>query len=196
MVSSKDCGFVKRVVPGLHGYSCINSIEVQAGGYIAFDERALDPSRTQLIERLYEESLRIHGGPVYIERKTLSIGVLAGFSIDWRGSGTPPPGLRDLLEMSRREGLYVLEYSTEPFVDIYVVETRKSSGVVLLKKILGVDRVVYVGDSENDVPAFRVSDVSVFVRHRYNRGLEVEADYEIEFERLGEWLVRYAGGLV
>ncbi len=160
IVTTKDCEFVERRIPFAHGYGCINGIEVKAGGYVA---EAND------VRGGLEELASSIGGRVY--RKFTSSGKLAGITVDWRDAGSPPAGLREFLARAESVGFRVVRYKQHPFVDVYASSRDKGDAVRLLKALLGVSYVVYLGDSENDLPAWRLADVKILVRHNYNNHL-------------------------
>ncbi|MFN3805508.1 MAG: hydrolase, partial [Pyrobaculum sp.] len=96
---------------------------------------------------------------------------LAGVTVDWRDVGSPPAGLEEALARAESMGFVVVRYRRHPFADIYASRRDKGDAVRLLKALLGVTHVVYLGDSENDLPAWRLADVKILVRHKYNAHL-------------------------
>jgi hypothetical protein len=63
-------------------------------------------------------------------------------------------------------------------------EADKGDAVRLLKALLGVGHVAYMGDSENDPPAWREADVKILARHGLNRGLHVPEAMPMRHEDL------------
>lgn len=51
-----------------------------------------------------------------------------------------------------------------------------------------MNRVVYFGDSLSDIPAFNEADVSILVKHEYNKDIDVKVDYIVERNNIIEWL--------
>ncbi|MEZ0394138.1 MAG: HAD-IIB family hydrolase [Desulfurococcaceae archaeon] len=186
VVSSKDCWFLReRLQPFVRGLACINGLEIVAGGYIAHDEALMKAELVRAIEELRDEALAT-GTVVEVKRSLL--GTTAGLSIDWRGAERPE-GLDALLERAKHMGLNVLEYPGLWFVDIYPSKRNKGDAVRILRALLGVDKVVYFGDSANDVPAFDEADVGIFVEHEHNKDYFPEgASKRVKFEELGRWL--------
>lgn len=180
VVTSKACDFVKPRVPYAHGYACINGVEVVAGGYVAVAEDLGGG-----IERLLPSLRRLDA---YVEEKRTTGGRLAGVTIDWRDSGRPPGGLEELLKEAEASGLSVLRYGRHPFVDIYATRRNKGDAVRILKALLGVHYVVYLGDSENDIPAWELADVKILVRHRHNSHLAPRGTIPIPIEDLPQYL--------
>jgi len=60
--------------------------------------------------------------------------------------------------------------------------------VRLLKALLGVGHVAYMGDGENDLPAWREADVKILARHGLNRGLHVPEAMPMRYEDLPHYL--------
>ena len=61
----------------------------------------------------------------------------------------------------------------------------------MIKKLLKLgskDRLLYLGDSESDNPAFVVSDMSVGIRSDHRLNVKLESDYVLEFNELRPFL--------
>ena len=86
----------------------------------------------------------------------------------------------------------MLRYPRHPFVDIYGAEVDKGEAVRLLKALLGVKHVVYMGDSENDIPAWREADVKILVRHGLNSGFRFDGAIPVSYEELPTYLSQVA----
>ncbi len=185
VVTTKDCDFASRVVPYAAAYACVNGIEVRAGRYIAVARDV----KLEAVEEAYKAAL---GLDAYLEAKRVWGGKMAGFTVDWRGREAPPRGLEEVLQLAGRLGLKVLRYSRHPFVDIYGAEVDKGEAVRLLKALLGVKHVVYMGDSENDIPAWREADVKILVRHGLNSGFRFDGAIPISYEELPTYLSQVA----
>jgi len=189
VVSSKDCGFLLSRVPLLHSYACVNGLEVLVGDYLLLDSAVTRGELLRSIEDVYTEARGL--GDVFVEEKRSLLGFLLGLSIDWRRRGRPPEGLDRVVRVATSRGLYVVNYRYDPFVDIYISRRGKGDAVKVMRALLNLDKLIYVGDGENDVPAFNVADVSVLVRHDFNRWLRLDVDYEVEFSELARWLVNH-----
>lgn len=181
VVTTKDCAFVEPRVPYARAYACINGIEVRAGGYVAVAEGL----KAAELDRLLQSARRLDA---FVEVKRTRDGRLAGVTIDWRDRGEPPRGLEEVLAEAEGLGLRVLRYSGHPFVDIYGADRNKGDAVRLLKALLGVDHVVYMGDSENDLPAWAEADVRIIVRHGLNKDLSVDGAIPIAYEELPRYI--------
>lgn len=183
IITSKPCDFVIPRTPFAWAWACSNGLEVVWGQYHVVDMEAY--RRAGLAERVLQASRVL---PLYVEEKRLMTGLLVGVSLDWREEGDRPDLVSralDVASMAEEWGLHVVRYSTEPFIDIFSVRVDKGRAVSLLRGLLGVTGpVVYLGDSENDVPAFREADISIGVVHRYNQGLRLETDLVVDHSSL------------
>lgn len=181
IVTTKDCRTAYEKVPYAKAFACINGIEIKAGGYtaIADDLRAIEME--QLVRRA--RSL-----DAYIDAKRTSDGRWAGLTIDWRETGAQPKGLEELLAYAEGLGMTVLRYRRHPMADIFASKKNKGDAVKLLKAMLGVSYVVYMGDSDNDIPAWRMADVRILVRNQYNADLKIEGVVPIRFEELPRYI--------
>uniref|UniRef100_A0A7C2VM00 HAD-IIB family hydrolase n=1 Tax=Ignisphaera aggregans TaxID=334771 RepID=A0A7C2VM00_9CREN len=189
VVSSKDCVFLLERAPGFHSYVCVNGLEILTDKYLLIDSSVRNKDVLKAVEEVLLEARKLRN--VDIEEKKSLLGILLGLSIDWRGHGSPPEGLGEVLGTAAAQGLYVVSYKYNPFADIYVTRADKGEGVRALKLLLELDNVVYIGDGENDIPAFKIADVAVLVRHESNQGFEADVDYEVRFEELGKWLASH-----
>ncbi|MGC9118819.1 MAG: HAD hydrolase family protein [Thermoproteus sp.] len=181
VVTTKECGLAARAVPFAAAYACVNGIEVRAGGYVAIAEGL----KSAELDRVLRSAGTLDA---LVEAKRTWDGRLAGVTIDWRERGVPPRGLEQVLNTAASLGLKVVRYSRHPFVDIYGADVDKGRAVRLLKALLGVEHVVYMGDSENDLPAWAEADVRIVVRHALNRDLPVEGAVPIAYEELPRYV--------
>lgn len=100
--------------------------------------------------------------------------------------------------LDKQQNLHIQTYSTHPFIDIYGIKSDKamafdatisqlesfSSGNATKKKIM------YLGDSENDNPAFRKADVSICVHSDERLDPKLDSEYIIQFRDLDTFLER------
>lgn len=106
--------------------------------------------------------------------------------------------------------LYLQKYSFHPFVDVYVIECNKGTAFdLVLSEIsaahdtekenevddrknssikIRAEDVLYLGDSENDNPAFRKAGVSIGVRSDNRIIPELECQRLIKLDRLARFL--------
>ena len=91
--------------------------------------------------------------------------------------------------------LFIQEYSTHPFIDVYVTKLNKGSAfdpvVSKLYEILNIKgKIIYMGDSENDNPAFRKADISIGVNSDNRLNPTLDCTYSIKYENLSIFLRR------
>lgn len=187
VVSSKDCYFLMSKAPFFHSYICVNGLEIVTNNYIL-----LDPSLTRkhLVDAVNNvKALAFKMPEVYVEEKRSLTKALLGLSVEWVEINKVPEGLDEVITAARGGGLTVIEYSLNPFIDIYISNRDKGDAVKALKSLLELGEVIYVGDGENDIPAFKVCDRAVLVRHEYNEGFTADVDHEVPYEELHRWLM-------
>ena len=144
-----------------------------------------------------------------VERKHTSDGILAGLTIDWRNQ------LGDNWSYYRRAinhflsrivsnlkkapvpmGIYVQKYSEHPFVDIYGIECNKGVAfdtiISELRRYISIDNkcTLYLGDSENDNPAFRKAGISIGIRSDARVNPKLDCSYFLDYERLSHFLMK------
>lgn len=144
-----------------------------------------------------------------VERKHTSDGILAGLTIDWRNQ------LGDDWSYYRRAinhflsrivsnlkkapvpmGIYVQKYSEHPFVDIYGIECNKGVAfdtiISELRRYISIDNkgTLYLGDSENDNPAFRKAGISIGIRSDTRVNPKLDCSYFLDYERLSHFLMK------
>jgi HAD superfamily hydrolase (TIGR01484 family) len=143
---------------------------------------------------------------VIVERKYVSNkATLAGITIDWRHlrdwksfKKTSEPllekAIRKQQELSfNTNTLYTQTYTTHPFIDVYAVKCNKS---IAFDRVISEipfaeckgHKIMYLGDSENDNPAFRRADVSIGVLSDDRLNPKLKCEYTISFNQLSIFL--------
>jgi HAD superfamily hydrolase (TIGR01484 family) len=97
--------------------------------------------------------------------------------------------------VSYAQSLFIQEYSTHPFIDLYVTKVNKGDAYELVTSKLSElsnlsGKIIYLGDSENDNPAFRKSDISIGVISDNRLNPKLDSTYFIEFKNLSSFLRR------
>jgi HAD superfamily hydrolase (TIGR01484 family) len=132
---------------------------------------------------------------------------LAGITIDWRHVDdwksfklrSEPQLIEIINEMQRKlqqqngPTIQIQTYATHPFIDIYAAKCNKGIAydtVLSELHILGsaIQKVVYLGDSENDNPAFRKADVSIGVKSDERLSPNLECKYTMKFDKVAGFL--------
>jgi hydroxymethylpyrimidine pyrophosphatase-like HAD family hydrolase len=157
---------------------------------------------------------------IKVERKyTSDRRVLAGITLDWsytKNWDYYKKGVQHFVcalvtRLSQRQqpiNLYLQKYNSHPFVDLYSIECNKGIGFdAVLSEIystsrkgsgdnritnntIGPESVLYLGDSENDNPAFRKAGLSIGVQSDSRLTPRLECQYVINFDMVADFLLR------
>ena len=93
------------------------------------------------------------------------------------------------------QNLFIQEYTSHPFIDVYVTKVNKGDAFDFVVSKLSEKsdfhgKIIYLGDSENDNPAFRKSDISIGVNSDDRLNPDLDCTYTIKFENLSTFLRR------
>ena len=145
---------------------------------------------------------------VIVERKyTSDRKYLAGITIDYRHlenwelyKNKLEPSLNEVIQKysslsQARSNLYTQMYRSHPFLDVYSVYSDKGNAFDLIannilnfknnNEEIGRQRgILYLGDSENDNPAFRKASISVGIISDKRLNPKLDCQYMIEFNDL------------
>jgi HAD superfamily hydrolase (TIGR01484 family) len=143
-----------------------------------------------------------------VEHKHTSDGILAGLTVDWRHhliddwsyyKGAINNLISRMVANLKKPlvpiDVYVQKYSTHPFVDIYGAECNKGMAfdiVISERTNISVDgkAVLYLGDSENDNPAFRKAGISIGIRSDPRLKPKLDCSYFLDYEQLTSFLMK------
>lgn len=128
-------------------------------------------------------------------------GILAAISLDYRQiqkwehykTNIEPYILNSIQQfvLSLPNDLFVQTYSDHPFIDIYSMHLDKGQAIDAISHMLNLSKeqkVLYLGDSENDNPAFRKADLSIGIRSDERVKTKLDSDYLIQFNELTQFL--------
>ena len=193
VATTKDCHFIVERTPFAHLWICSNGFEIRIRDSVILPAELLENMASrEALQELIAKAYELSGAyNLHIEVKRVG-DLVIGFCIDWRNKYTEIPRIvMDLVAEARKRHLNVIEYPGRPFVDIFMLNVDKGWA---LKKLIELNLVkrplAYFGDSENDIPAFKVADISVLVLHDENRDLNIETKYRIEQRDLGTVLYK------
>ena len=164
--------------------------------------------KSKTLEAIAEEvsSCEEFSGMV-IERKHTSDGILAGLTIDWRHlSGDwsyykrgvthfVSSMVANLKKPPVPVDIHIQKYSTHPFIDIYSTECNKGIAFDIVISELAYasvkgKRILYLGDSENDNPAFRKAGISIGIRSDARINPKLDCSYFLNYEQLPSFLMK------
>lgn len=187
------------------GYSTSHVLDEYSTSFYIYDKEKL-LSNSPILEDL---SVRImeRFGDLKIEKKyTFKENVLAGLTFDYRHllkwenykSNIEPIILNRINEYiknnsSHLNDINVKTYTSHPFIDIYSTNFDKGMALDKIRQILNFDnneKILYLGDSENDIPAFLKADLSINVHSDERINTSLKTHYGLEFNELTNFLTR------
>ena len=162
---------------------------------------------SKLLHRILETLQNQNYMDIIIEEKyTSNKEILIGLTIDyghvenWQSfKENKEPIIREIIQKSVNANLtpnlpskdqpFIQSYSSHPFLDIYGVECNKGlafNGILshLEKNKKAGTNVMYLGDSENDNPAFKKSDISIGIRSDTRLNPLLDCKYMLDFKQL------------
>ncbi|MDQ3903625.1 MAG: hypothetical protein M3247_08305 [Thermoproteota archaeon] len=156
-------------------------------------------------------------GSLIVERKyTSDRRILAGITVDWRYAKNwdhfrksvlrfISATLTNISQTPEPVNLYLQGYDFHPFVDVYAIKCSKDTGFdVALSEIsseisdireyrknnITAEHVLYLGDSENDNPAFLKAGISIGIRSDPRLNPKLDCSYFIKYKQLSSFLTR------
>jgi HAD superfamily hydrolase (TIGR01484 family) len=177
--------------------------------------RHLNISRHSLMDnsKLLHKVMKIlqnHNDISIEEKYTSDKEILIGLTIDYRHlenwqsfKDNKEPMIREMIQgsinanlapnSSSKERPFIQIYSSHPFLDIYGVECNKGLAFDNVHSHLEQKErrtsVMYLGDSENDNPAFRKSDISIGIRSDTRLNPVLDCKYMLDFDQLPLFLM-------
>ena len=216
IISTKDFEFLKRKTAFARVLSCMMGIEtlvLKKHRSSQTIEKCLLHADSQVLQRkskaleaiAEEVTSNEEFSDVLVECKHTSDGILAGLTIDWRHLGDDwsyyKRGITlfisrivaDLRKPPVLIDIYVQKYSTHPFVDMYSTECNKGMAFDTVIAELGYassnDKgTLYLGDSENDNPAFRKAGISIGIRSDARLNPKLDCSYFLDYKQLSSFL--------
>jgi len=191
--------------PDTNNLSCIKS------SHLLLDTEVLH-NNSKVLATL-AEAIELKFKQVIVERKFTTAssdggGILAGVTIDWRHledwrlfKKKTEPVLEKMINKQTGQrsspSLYIQTYSSHPFIDLYA--TRCDKGLAFDSIQSNIPNVwnnniegytMYLGDSENDNPAFRKADLSIGIKSDERLSPKLECEYLINYNQLKVFLRR------
>jgi trehalose-6-phosphatase len=187
----KDLGFVMPRTPFAYAWSAMGGLETQIGKRVL--KRESLESRLPNISRAIDYARsHITAAGVEIEEKQDSEARTIAFCVDWRRTKDPEAAkcqAEVVANYCKALKLRLLRYENRPFYDVYPVAPDKGRALQEMLEELAVESgVLYLGDSEMDNPAFRVSSISVGVLHGETPMKLLDCDYLVKFEDVPSFL--------
>jgi HAD superfamily hydrolase (TIGR01484 family) len=189
---------------------CDDNLECIESSHLLLNNNKLLEVNSSILTSIANDIYQNFSQPITVERKfTTGQQILAGITIDWRHvedwksfKVESEPHLKKLIRKKQRElspnsgpKLHVQTYTTHPFIDVYAVKCDKGMAfdrvTSHIPNIKGkLKNIMYLGDSENDNPAFRKAAVSIGVHSDIRLKPKINCKYNICFNKLPIFLKR------
>lgn len=187
IITTKDLHFITSRTPFARAWSAIGGLETRVGRRILRNE-SLESKLLAVSQALNCARLHLSAAGIEIEEKQDSEGRTVAFCIDWRRAENSEKAIDEanrVLDYCVLLGLKVFKYENQPFCDVYPFAPDKGRVLQNMLSELAVKAgVLYLGDSETDNSAFRISNVSIGVIHSETRLSSLECDYFVTFENV------------
>jgi HAD superfamily hydrolase (TIGR01484 family) len=191
IITTKDLHFIRSRTPFAWAWSAIGGLEMQVGKRILKNE-SLEPRLPAISQALNYAFSHLTAATIEIEEKRDSEGRTVAFCIDWRRAKNPEKARKEaerLTDYGEILGLKVAKYENQPFCDVYPIAPDKGRALQnMLRELAVKEGVMYLGDSEVDNSAFRISNISIGVIHHETRLKSLECDYLVKFEDVPNFL--------
>ncbi len=189
VISTKDCDFLIPRTGFARAWSCTNGLEIRIN-----DNRYIHEDLPKWQDKFMSIINYINGidelRNVYVEIKHVG-DLIGGLGIDWRARGSiNMEALNRIIKLANELGFNVIRYRGHPFIDIYPgIQVDKGYAVSRLRELMDIKGpIMYMGDSENDIPAMKVVEYPIGIRHRYNEGLDLPVLLWVREEELPAFL--------
>jgi HAD superfamily hydrolase (TIGR01484 family) len=180
----------------INNFDCIRNQHLIASSHLLLDNSKLLHNILKLIQN--------HKDITIEEKHTSDKGILIGLTIDYRHlenwqsfKENNEPMLREMIQRSINANLashpskdrpFIQKYSSHPFLDVNGVECNKGLAFDIILSHLDekerASNVLYLGDSENDNPAFRKSGISIGIRSDARLNPMLDCKYMLDFDQL------------
>jgi HAD superfamily hydrolase (TIGR01484 family) len=185
--------------------TCYKNRSVQ-NSMLNVDFKILSKNSKKLESIIDTISLKFKNLIIY-RKLTFRGNLLAGITFDWRDLddwySIKKKIERSVLKVSNEINdsseypLFVQRYSSHPFVDIFSTMCSKGMAYDNICKIIENSNdhkfekknILYLGDSENDNPAFRKADLSIGVNSDERLNPKLDSKYLINFSQLPKFLM-------
>jgi hydroxymethylpyrimidine pyrophosphatase-like HAD family hydrolase len=181
--------------------NCVQKIMLNA------DHEILGRNYQKLVSITDRVSMKFKDVSIY-RKVTHNGNLLGGITIDWRAlhdwnsirNEIEQEVFKTINEINTNTSespLFVERYASHPFIDVFSAMCSKEIAYDNISKIIHDSNgpkfrngnILYLGDSENDNPAFRKADVSIGVRSDERLNPKLDCQYLINFNQLPKFLM-------
>ena len=192
IITTKDMRFIQENTPFASAWAAIGGLEIKIGSKtLGIPESNSSLHLIESILKHVEAETKQLDENIRIETKTLSDGRVAAFCLDWRLTrdwSRAEDQISKLFEPIKEEDLTIQRYAGRPYLDVFSRVINKGHAFLRLKKVLNVTgSVLYLGDSELDIPALELAEISIGVLNSETYS-ELNCDFFIEFDSVAAFL--------
>jgi HAD superfamily hydrolase (TIGR01484 family) len=205
-----SCALGLETINHSHHYNDAEDIKLGCVGYrhLITDRLSLKHNSKSLHNIV--ETLQNHKSmDILIEEKyTSDKEILIGLTIDYRHvenwqsfKDNAEPIIREMIQksinadlapnLSFKDQLSMQSYSSHPFLDVYGTKCDKGLAfdeVLTQLEEKGRTNIIYLGDSENDNPAFRKSEIPIGIRSDTRLNPVLDCKYMLDFNQIPTFL--------
>jgi HAD superfamily hydrolase (TIGR01484 family) len=184
-------------------FDCVRSHHLIASGRSLMDNSKLLHSIVKILRNQNHENIMIE------EKYDSDKEILIGLTVDYRQINdwisfkeNAEPTIRETIQTSIdanlksnlfRDRPFIQSYTSHPFLDVYGTKCDKGLAIdsilsYLEKKDRRGTKIMYLGDSENDNPAFRKSDISIGIHSDERLNPNLDCKYMLDFYQLPSFL--------
>ena len=191
-------------IPQCRDFRCIKN------RHLCVDDNTLQHN-SEILSQLSEEIASDFKEVIVDQKFTVTpMKKLVGITIDWRHRDdwqyfkvkSEPQLIKLIIEKQKelqqqnRPSIHIQTYTTHPFIDVYAANCHKDMAFnYISREIPNIQEkqkqqqnILYLGDSENDNPAFRKAAISIGVRSDTRLKPKLNCKYNISFDRLAVFL--------
>lgn len=182
-----------------HNLGCIKYQHLIADSYFLMHNSKLLHNTVESLQNQNHKDITIE------EKYDSAKEILIGLTVDYRHldnwqlfKENKEPSIREVIQRTintnpatnshSKYRPFIQTYSSHPFLDIYGVECNKGLAfdnvLSQLKQEERGGNVMYLGDSENDNPAFRKSDISIGILSDARLNPTLDCKYMLDFSQL------------
>jgi hydroxymethylpyrimidine pyrophosphatase-like HAD family hydrolase len=197
-------GAMMNVSHSIDSFKCSENLDCIESRYLLSNDKILQVN-SRLLSSIAKEILLNFNQTITVERKfTSDKQILAGITIDWRNikdwksfKVESEPHLKKLIRKKQQEispnnrcKMHIQTYTTHPFIDVYAAKCDKGMAFDFITSQIPTStegkplNIMYLGDSENDNPAFRKAAVSIGVHSDIRLKPKLSCEYDICFDEL------------
>jgi hydroxymethylpyrimidine pyrophosphatase-like HAD family hydrolase len=184
---------------------CDDNLDCIESSHLLLNSNKLLEVNSRILTSIANDISQNFSQTITVERKfTTGQRILAGITIDWRHMEDwnsfkveSEPHLKKLIREKQREispnsgpKLHIQTYTTHPFIDVYAAKCDKGMAFDCVASHINThiegkrQNIMYLGDSENDNPAFRKAAVSIGILSDIRLKPKLSCKYNICFNKL------------